>query len=68
MCDDTAGIITTEMQTAKAEAVRQRKVMGKLAVAAAMRIRQETSNPVSDAFDVESGEAEKQPKSFEDEK
>ena len=60
------------MQTAKAEAERQRKVMGKLAVAAAMRIRTkdgtDTANPIAESFDVESGAASSEPKSFEDEK
>lgn len=54
------------MQAAKADAERQRKVMGKLAVAAAMRIRSgnpDTANPIADSFDVEGGT-----KSFEDEK
>jgi hypothetical protein len=63
-----AGIITTEMQDAKQEAERQRKVSGKLAIAAAMRIRAiDTPNPVADAFDVEGG-LSTVGQSFDDEK
>ena len=57
------------MRSAQKEAERQREVHGKLAIAAALRLRKksETENPVADAFDVENAKSQDF-ETFEDEK